>query len=57
MDIEPQTVLELTKIISEQNKIIEKSLVANNSSKNQFESYTIQLGTRHLTIDRPKNYQ
>ena len=57
MDINPQILVELTKKISEQNQSIEKSLVVNNSSKNQFESYTIQLGSRHLIIDRPRNYK
>ena len=57
MDMDPKILVELTKIISEQNNKIEKSLVVNNFSKNQLESYTIQLGSRHLIMDRPKNYQ
>ena len=34
MDMDTQILVKLTKIISEQHKRIEKSLVVNNSSKN-----------------------
>ena len=57
MNINPQIILDFTKVISEQNKIIENPLVVNNSSKNKSEPYIIQLDSGHLTINISRNDQ
>jgi hypothetical protein len=60
MDMDPKILLEITKIISEQNGNpirIEKNLVQKNPAKYKTRSYTVQLGSRYLTIHRPKNSQ
>jgi len=56
--MDPQILVELTKIISEQNENlvrIEKNLVQKNPAKDKTGSYTVQLGSTYLTIHRPKN--
>jgi hypothetical protein len=58
--MDPQILIELTKIISEQNENpvrIEKNLVQKNPDKDKTGSYTVQLGSTYLTIHRPKNPQ
>lgn len=59
--MDPQILVELTKIIPEQNEspiLIEKNLVQNNPPKDKTGSYITQLGsTGYLTIDKPKNFQ
>jgi hypothetical protein len=60
MDMDPQILVELTKIISEQNKNpvrIEKNLVQQNLAKDKTRFWTVQLGSKDLTIHRPKNSQ
>jgi hypothetical protein len=60
MDMDPQILVELTKIISEQNKNlvrIEKNLVQQNLAKDKTRFRTVQLGSNDLIINRPKNYQ
>lgn len=60
MDMDPQILVELTKIISEQNKNpvrIEKNLVQQNLAKDKTWFWTVQLGSKDLIIHRPKNSQ
>ena len=58
--MDPQILIRLTKIISEQNENpvrIEKNLVQKNPDKDKTGSKTVQLGSTYLTIHRPKNPQ
>ena len=58
--MDPQILVELTKIISEQNKNpvrIEKNLVQQNLAKDKTRFWTVQLGSNDLIIHRPKNSQ
>ena len=57
--MDPQILVELTKIISEQNENpvrIEKNLVQKNSAKDKTGSYTVQLGSTYLTIHILKKF-
>ena len=60
MNINLQILVELTKLISEQNENpvrIEKNLVQKNPAKDKTRSYTVHLGSTYLTIHTPKNSQ
>ena len=58
MDIDPQILVELTKIISEQNKNpvrIEKNLVRQNLAKDKTQFCTVQLGSSTLILYKSNN--
>ena len=60
MDMDPQILIELTKIISEQNENpvrIEKNLVQKNPPKDKTRSYNVQLGSSTLIISKTNNSQ
>ena len=60
MDMDPQILVELTKIISEQNENpvrIEKNLVQKNLAKDKTRSYTVQLGSSTLILSKTNNSQ
>ena len=60
MAMDPQSLVELTKIMSEQNKNpvrLEKNLAQQNLAKDKTRFWTIQLGSSDLTIHRPNNSQ
>ena len=56
MNMNVQILVELTKIISEQNPVrIEKNLLQKNPAKDKIRFYTVQLGSTCLNITKPKN--
>ena len=60
MDMDPQILIELTKIISEQNENpvrIEKNLVQKNPPKDKTRSYNVQLGSSTLILSKTNNSQ